>query len=179
MLIFRRSKLYFYGIWYRHSLWTAVQCTGWERAALHGRSQRVTYQMLQNTILTSWRWAYYCSKHVEVSNVTHILQNKGIVHQVGNKNKFIHFNITVPSTLMSHGVYSFQVYKLQLYRPTHFTPPYACYMSRPSSIRWFHLRYDITWQVRYKICSSIFGLSDIFHPVIYCFLGPNNLSQMA
>jgi hypothetical protein len=62
-----------------HFLWVAVQCTGWER----------TYQMLLSTILTSWRWAYYCSKHVEVSNVIHILQNKGIVHQVGNKNKFI------------------------------------------------------------------------------------------
>jgi len=46
-----------------------------------------------------------------------------------------HFNIIVPSTLMSHGVYSFQVYKLQLYRPTHFSPPYACYMSRPFDIR--------------------------------------------
>jgi hypothetical protein len=31
MLIFRRSKLYFYSIWYRHSLWAAVHCTGWER----------------------------------------------------------------------------------------------------------------------------------------------------
>jgi hypothetical protein len=28
-------------------------------------------------------------KHVEVFNVIHILQNKEIVHQVGNKNKFI------------------------------------------------------------------------------------------
>ena len=71
----------------------------------------------------------------------------------------IHFNIIVSSTLMSHGVYSFQVYKLQLYGPTHFSPPYACYMSRPSSIRWFNLRNDITWQVRYKICGSIFGLT--------------------
>jgi hypothetical protein len=26
----------------------------------------------------------YYSKHVEVFNVVHILQNKGIVHQVGN-----------------------------------------------------------------------------------------------
>jgi hypothetical protein len=25
MLILRRSKLYFYSIWYRHSLWAAVQ----------------------------------------------------------------------------------------------------------------------------------------------------------
>jgi hypothetical protein len=33
MLIFRRSKSYFYSIWYRHSLWAAVQCTGWERTA--------------------------------------------------------------------------------------------------------------------------------------------------
>jgi hypothetical protein len=31
MLILRRSKLYFYSMWYRHSLWAAVQCTGWER----------------------------------------------------------------------------------------------------------------------------------------------------
>jgi hypothetical protein len=45
--------------------------------------------MLWNTIWTSWRWAYYCSKHVEVSNVIHILQNKAIVHQVGSKNKFV------------------------------------------------------------------------------------------
>jgi hypothetical protein len=34
MFILRRSKLYFYSIWYRHS---AVQCTG----ALYGRLQRV------------------------------------------------------------------------------------------------------------------------------------------
>jgi heterodisulfide reductase subunit C len=33
--------------------------------------------------------AYYCSKHVEVSNVIHILQNKAIVHQVVDKNKFM------------------------------------------------------------------------------------------
>jgi hypothetical protein len=32
MLILRRSKLYIYSIWYRHSLWAAVQCTGWERS---------------------------------------------------------------------------------------------------------------------------------------------------
>jgi hypothetical protein len=35
--------------------------------------------------------AILCSKHVEVEvfNVIHILQNKGIVHQIGNWNKFI------------------------------------------------------------------------------------------
>jgi hypothetical protein len=72
MLIFRRSKLYCYSIWYRQSLWAVVYCTGWER---------------RNTILASWGWALYCSKHVEVFSVIHILQNKEIVHQVGNKNK--------------------------------------------------------------------------------------------
>jgi hypothetical protein len=55
MLIFRRSKLYFYSIWYRHSLRAAVQCTGWERTAV-------------------------CSQPVHFT--------PGIVHQVGNKNKF-------------------------------------------------------------------------------------------
>jgi hypothetical protein len=59
-----------------HSLWAAVQFTSWERTAV--RSQ----------LVHCWRWAYYCSKHVEASNVIHILQNKASVHQVGNKNKF-------------------------------------------------------------------------------------------
>jgi hypothetical protein len=39
MLIFRKSKLHFYGIWYRHTLWAAVQCTGWARTV----SKRYTY----------------------------------------------------------------------------------------------------------------------------------------
>jgi hypothetical protein len=53
-----------------------------------------------NTIWTFWRWAYYRSKHVEISNVIHILQNKAIVHQVGDKNKFTwHFNFTCPKFL--------------------------------------------------------------------------------
>jgi hypothetical protein len=64
-------------------------CSPLSTGALYGRSQRVTYQMLQNTILTSWRWAYYCSKHVEVFNVIHILQNKETVHQVDNKTSFV------------------------------------------------------------------------------------------
>ena len=29
--IIRRSKLLLYSIWYRHTLWVAVRCTGWER----------------------------------------------------------------------------------------------------------------------------------------------------
>ena len=40
--------------------------------------------------LTSWRWAWYWSKHVKDYNVTYILlYNKGIVHYVGNWNKSI------------------------------------------------------------------------------------------
>jgi hypothetical protein len=35
MLIRRRPKLYFYSIWYLHSLWAAVYYTGWERTILH------------------------------------------------------------------------------------------------------------------------------------------------
>jgi hypothetical protein len=31
VLILRRSKLYFYSIWYRHSLWAAVHCTAAHR----------------------------------------------------------------------------------------------------------------------------------------------------
>jgi hypothetical protein len=52
-----------------------------------------------NTIFTSWRWSKYCSKHVELFNVIHILQNKGIVHQFGNSNVVscvsIHFLLLV------------------------------------------------------------------------------------
>jgi hypothetical protein len=39
------------------------------------------YQMLWEYNLSFWRWACWCSKHVEDCNVTYILlMNKGIVH---------------------------------------------------------------------------------------------------
>jgi hypothetical protein len=74
--------------------WLKADCSPLSTSALHGRSQRLTYQMLWNTIWTSWRWAYCCSKHVELSNVIHILQNKEIVHHVGDKNKFIAVDVS-------------------------------------------------------------------------------------
>ena len=51
----------------------AVRCTNWERSPLSkcapdSHLQVWRYQMLYNTILTSWWWAQQCSKHVEVYN---------------------------------------------------------------------------------------------------------------
>jgi hypothetical protein len=48
---------------------------------LYSRLQRLTIPDAVIIQLTSWRWAWYCSKHVEDYNVTYILlYNKGIVH---------------------------------------------------------------------------------------------------
>jgi len=82
----------------------------------HVMNIQVVLPSSQQTVTTSY------AEPVESRQRPHTLSN-------------IKFNIIVPSTVMSHGVYSFQVYELQPYRPTHFSPPYACYMSRPSSIR--------------------------------------------
>jgi hypothetical protein len=54
MLILRRSKLYCYSIWYRHS---AVECTGWERTAVRSLTESDNTRCCNNIILTSWGWA--------------------------------------------------------------------------------------------------------------------------
>jgi hypothetical protein len=75
MLILRRSKLYF-------------TASGMSLSV----SGRAVHRLRADCSPLS-TGAYYCSKHVEVSNVIHILQNKGIVHQVGNKTKFSYTNV--------------------------------------------------------------------------------------
>jgi hypothetical protein len=48
---------------------------------LYSHLQRVTIPDAVIYNLSSWRWACWCSKHVEDCNVTYILlMNKGIVH---------------------------------------------------------------------------------------------------
>ena len=55
-------KTVLYSIWYRHTVWVAVRCTGWKRTlstcAPDGHLQVWWHQMLYNTILTSWWWAH-------------------------------------------------------------------------------------------------------------------------
>jgi len=46
-----------------------------------GHLQVWRYQMLYNTILTSWWWAQQCSKHVEAYNK--LIIKEDFVHQVG------------------------------------------------------------------------------------------------
>ena len=46
-------KIVLYSIWYHHT------------CARYGHLQVWWYQMLYNTILTSWWWAHQCSEHVE------------------------------------------------------------------------------------------------------------------
>jgi len=53
-----------------------VRYAGWERTAVRSQPAYRTaiyrewrYQMLQWYSLSSWRWAMYCSKHVEDYNV--------------------------------------------------------------------------------------------------------------
>jgi len=62
--IIRRSKLYY------KAFGTTKLCRWPSRAPVHRKATyRVwRYQMLYNTILTSWWWAQQCSKHVEAYN---------------------------------------------------------------------------------------------------------------
>ena len=69
------GQLYQYSIWYRHSLWVTDQYTGYERKmsavvnyVLNSHLKRVTITDAVLIQLSSWRWAQWCSKHVEECN---------------------------------------------------------------------------------------------------------------
>ena len=55
------GQIVLYSIWYHHACRWSSRCTGWERTrstcATDGHLQAWWYQMLYNTILTSWWWA--------------------------------------------------------------------------------------------------------------------------
>jgi len=61
-------KIVLYSIWYHHTCrWPSRAQSPLSTCARNGHLQVWWYQMLYNTILTSWCWAY-CSKHVEAYN---------------------------------------------------------------------------------------------------------------
>jgi hypothetical protein len=64
-------------------------CSPLSTGALHSRSQRVTIPDAVKYNFDVLKMIILLLETIEVFNVIHILQNKGIVHQVGNKNKFI------------------------------------------------------------------------------------------
>jgi len=64
-------KIVLYGIWYRHT------CR-WPSHAPDGHLQVWRYQMLYNTMFTSWWWAQQCSKRVEEYNK--LIMKQEIVH---------------------------------------------------------------------------------------------------
>jgi hypothetical protein len=73
MIILRRTKLYFYSIWYRHSLWAAVHCTAAHRE----------WRWLYNTVCTV-QYLYFGCFEVKAFRIT--LQRISCSHRSGWQN---------------------------------------------------------------------------------------------
>jgi len=71
------GQIVLYSIWYHHT-----ETSGLKLILDYSLVSVWWYQMLYNTILTSWWWAQQCSKHVKAYNKL-IITKQDFVHQVG------------------------------------------------------------------------------------------------